>query len=274
MNSFFEQSMNADVQEELHLIHDLRGALERRELQLYYQPKFDVDSRKMTGSEALLRWQHPTLGLLQPGSFISLAERAGLIVPIGEWVIDEACRQLAQWHRTGHETWTVAVNLSALQFNHPGLTQTVRSALQRHALNPGSLTLEVTETTAMQDVETSLKVLKQLHDLDVRISIDDFGTGYSSLLYLKRLPASELKIDRGFIRDLAHDTEDAAIVSAVVALGQTLNLRIVAEGVETEAQRKFLAQLGCDTLQGFLLGEPMPADELTERFQDNTLVTA
>jgi EAL domain-containing protein (putative c-di-GMP-specific phosphodiesterase class I) len=267
IHCFFETSMNADVQEQLQLIQDLRVALERDELVLHYLPKFNVVGQSMTGVEALLRWQHPTRGLLSPDNFVPLAEKAGLIVPIGEWVLDETCRQLAEWQRTGCEDWTVAVNLSSLQFNHAGLVKMVRVMLARHDLDPKCLILEVAENTAMQNANSSIKILQQLHDLGVNISIDDFGTGYSSLLYLRHLPGSELKIDRGFIRDLARDSEGAAIVSAVVALGQTLNLKVVAEGVETEAQQKFLAELGCDALQGFLLGQPMPASELSAHYR-------
>ncbi|MGF6781774.1 putative bifunctional diguanylate cyclase/phosphodiesterase [Paraburkholderia sp. GAS334] len=269
---FFEASMNANVHEQLQLVQDLRLALERRELILQYQPKFTAPHGPVIGVEALVRWSHPTRGLITPDQFIPLAEKTGLIVPIGEWVLDEACRQISEWRKAGHRDWTMAVNLSALQFGHASLIQTVREALARHALEPHCLTLEVTESTAMRDADASLRILQQLHDMGVRISIDDFGTGYSSLLYLKRLPASELKIDRGFIRDLARDTEDAAIVSAIVALGQTLNLNIVAEGVETAAQQEFLTRLGCDSLQGFLLGRPMSADHLIEALsQENVL---
>ncbi|MGF6755884.1 putative bifunctional diguanylate cyclase/phosphodiesterase [Paraburkholderia sp. GAS42] len=269
---FFEASMNANVHEQLQLVQDLRLALERRELILQYQPKFTAPHGPVIGVEALVRWSHPTRGLITPDQFIPLAEKTGLIVPIGEWVLNEACRQISEWRKAGHRDWTMAVNLSALQFGHASLIQTVREALVRHALEPHCLTLEVTESTAMRDADASLRILQQLHDMGVRISIDDFGTGYSSLLYLKRLPASELKIDRGFIRDLARDTEDAAIVSAIVALGQTLNLNIVAEGVETAAQQEFLTRLGCDSLQGFLLGRPMSADHLIEALsQENVL---
>ncbi|BFG80422.1 bifunctional diguanylate cyclase/phosphodiesterase [Paraburkholderia terrae] len=261
---FFETSMNANVHEQLQIVQDLRLALARRQLVLHYQPKFDAPAGPVIGAEALLRWRHPTRGLIAPDQFIPVAEKTGLIVPIGEWVLDEACRQMRAWRDAGHTSWTIAVNLSPLQFSHANLIQTVRDTLARHALEPRCLTLEITESTAMRDVEASLVILLQLHDMGVRIAIDDFGTGYSSLLYLKRLPATELKIDRGFVRDLARDTEDAAIVSAVVALGKTLKLRIVAEGVETTAQQAFLTRLGCDTLQGFLLGRPMPADRFIE----------
>ncbi|MGN7100783.1 putative bifunctional diguanylate cyclase/phosphodiesterase [Ralstonia holmesii] len=261
--SFFEPSMNADVHHQLQLVQDLRRAVERHELVLHYQPKFNAPNGPIMGVEALVRWQHPQRGLVPADEFIPLAEKTGLIVPLGAWVLDEACRQMAQWHREGRTAWTVAVNLSALQFGHAALIDTVRDTLARHALDPRSLTLEITESTAMRDVDASLQILQQLDAMGVRISIDDFGTGYSSLLYLKRLPASELKIDRGFVRDLAHDTEDAAIVSAIVALGQTLNLRIVAEGVETAEQQAFLTRLGCHSLQGYLLGRPMTAESLS-----------
>ena len=260
---FFEPSMNANVHKQLQLVQDLRLAIERNELVLHYQPKFHAPNGQILGVEALVRWQHPVRGLVSADEFIPLAEKTGLIVPLGAWVLNEACRQMAQWHSEGHTTWSVAVNLSALQFAHAALIDTVRDVLARHALDPHCLMLEITESTAMRDADASLQILQQLDAMGVRISIDDFGTGYSSLLYLKRLPASELKIDRGFVRDLAHDTEDAAIVSAIVALGQTLNLRIVAEGVETAEQQAFLTRLGCDSLQGYLLGRPMAAESLS-----------
>ncbi|QIE25927.1 putative signaling protein (plasmid) [Caballeronia sp. SBC1] len=269
---FFEASMNANVHEQLQLVQDLRAAVDRNQLILQYQPKFTAPHGPVIGVEALVRWRHPTRGLIPPDQFIPLAEKTGLIVSIGEWVFDEACRQIAVLRNAGHHELTMAVNLSAMQFRHASLIRTVRETLARHLLEPSCLTLEITESTAMHDVDTSLRILEQLHEMGVRISIDDFGTGYSSLLYLKRLPASELKIDRGFIRDLARDTEDAAIVSAIVALGQTLNLNIVAEGVETRAQQEFLTRLGCDSLQGFLLGHPMSADDLIDVLSPDGLV--
>ncbi len=218
----------------------------------------------MIGAESLLRWQHRVRGLVPPDEFIPLAEKSGLIVPIGEWALDEACRQMKAWHDAGHDDWTMAVNVSALQFAHAGLPRTVHDALKRHALDPRCLTLEITESTAMHNVNFSVGILEELHELGVRIAIDDFGTGYSSLLYVRRLPATELKIDRGFIRDLVQNSEDAAIVSAIVALGRALDLKIVAEGVETAAQQEFLTTLGCDSLQGFLLGRPMPPNRFIE----------
>ncbi|WP_338493628.1 EAL domain-containing protein [Pseudomonas trivialis] len=257
--SFFEASMNTNARKQLQLLQDLRNALELEQFQLYYQPKFDAVSGMPVGAEALLRWEHPQQGLLLPASFIELAEKTGLIIPIGEWVLNEACRQMRTWYAQGYEDWRIAVNLSALQFGHAGLVKSVAAALARHQLPVNSLTLEITETTAMSDADASMTVLQQLSQMGVDLSIDDFGTGYSSLMYLKRLPANELKIDRGFVRDLEHDSDDAAIVSAIVALGQALGLRIVAEGVETDAQQHFLTRLGCNALQGYLLGHPLPA---------------
>ena len=258
--SFFDVSMNTNARKQLQLLQDLRNAVEHQEFRLYYQPKFDAVSGIPVGAEALLRWEHPQQGLLLPATFIELAEKTGLIIPIGEWVLDEACRQMALWYAQGYEDWRIAVNLSALQFCHAGLVKSVATALERHQLPANNLTLEITETTAMSDADASMTVLQQLSDMGVDLSIDDFGTGYSSLMYLKRLPANELKIDRGFVRDLEHDSDDAAIVSAIVALGQALGLRIVAEGVETDVQQNFLTRLGCNSLQGYLLGHPLPAD--------------
>ena len=252
--TFFDPSMLVNAQEDLQLLAELREALERREFVLHYQPKFDLRRGVAVGAEALLRWNSPTRGLLTPERFLALAEHAGLIVPIGEWVLDEACRQAAAWHATGHDEWSVAVNLSALQFDHPGLVDAVGDALRRHELPPSSLVLEITESTAMRNVESSMAILERIDAMGVGISIDDFGTGYSSLLYLKRLPARELKIDRGFIRDIPGDADDTAIVSAIVALAQRLQLRVVAEGVETPAQHEHLVRLQCDCVQGFLFG--------------------
>ena len=264
---FFDVSMNNNARRQLQLLQDLRNALEQDQFRLYYQPKFDASNGHPVGAEALLRWEHPTQGMLLPDKFIELAEKTGLIIPIGDWVLNEACRQMRVWHLQGYTNWRIAVNLSALQFCHTELVHSVAKALATHGLPANSLTLEITETTAMSDADASMTVLNQLSEMGVDLSIDDFGTGYSSLMYLKRLPANELKIDRGFVRDLERDSDDAAIVSAIVALGQALGLRIVAEGVETDMQQDFLTQLGCDSLQGYLLGHPLPA----ERFMRDIL---
>jgi len=265
--SFFDASMNSNARQQLQLLQDLRMALEQGQFRLHYQPKFDAQACAPIGAEALLRWEHPQHGLMLPDRFIGLAEKTGLIIPIGEWVLDEACRQMRQWVEQGHTDWRMAVNLSAIQFCHAGLVDSVARALRANHLPANRLTLEITETTAMHDADASLMVLQRLSDMGVDLSIDDFGTGYSSLMYLKRLPANELKIDRGFVRDLEQDSDDAAIVSAIVALGQALGLRIVAEGVETNRQQDFLTRLGCDSLQGYLLGQPVPAEQFMGRLQ-------
>ena len=265
--SFFDVSMNSNARQQLQLLQDLRQALEQGQFRLHYQPKFDAQACQPIGAEALLRWEHPQQGLLLPDRFIGLAEKTGLIIPIGEWVLDEACRQMRQWLDQGHLGWRMAVNLSAIQFCHAGLVESVARALSENGLPANCLTLEITETTAMHDADASLTVLQRLSDMGVDLSIDDFGTGYSSLMYLKRLPANELKIDRGFVRDLEQDSDDAAIVSAIVALGQALGLSIVAEGVETDKQQDFLTRLGCDSLQGYLLGQPVPAEQFMGNLQ-------
>lgn len=261
---FFEESMNAHAHEHMEMVQDLRMALERNELVVYYQPKVDTLSGEVIGAEALIRWVHPTQGLIPPDRFIPVAEKTGLIIPIGTWVLDEACRQMRQWRDMGHHQWTMAVNLSALQFAHADLIQTVSESLIRHGLEASALILEVTESTTMHDVDASAVILESLNVMGVRMSIDDFGTGYSSLLYLTRLPATELKIDRGFIANIEQITEDQEIVSAIIALGHVLGLRIVAEGVETIAQRDFLAERGCDSLQGYLFGKPMLPNQFIE----------
>lgn len=257
--TFFTPAMQVNANRQLRLLQDLRKAVSRGELLLHYQPKFDTCGQTVIGAEALLRWQHPELGLLAPDVFIPIAERSGLILPIGDWVLDQACLQLRRWHDQGHAGWTMAVNLSALQFDSPALVDTVCRIVARHRVDPACLTLEVTETTAMKNVDASLEVLNNLTAMGVKIAIDDFGTGYSSLLYLKRMPAAELKIDRAFVRDLEHNEDDAAIVSSIIALARALGIKVVAEGVETAAQCEFLRSLGCDSLQGYLLGRPADA---------------
>lgn len=258
--TFFTESLQVTANRQLRLLQDLRRAIPRGELVLHYQPKFLAAGSEIIGAEALVRWQHPELGLLSPDTFIPMAERSGLILPLGEWVLDAACAQLRTWHDAGHDSWTMSVNLSPVQFASSNLLDTVRDTLARHSLEARFLTLEVTETTAMKDVEASLQILHGLTAMGVHISIDDFGTGYSSLLYLKRMPATELKIDRAFVRELEDNSEDAAIVSSIIALGRSLQLRIVAEGVETAGQRQYLNELGCDLLQGYHLGRPVDAE--------------
>ena len=260
----FEAAMSASAQHQLALANDLWQALERQEMRLFYQPKFRSSGAELIGFEALLRWQHPTRGLLMPDVFLPRAEKTGQIIALGNWVINEACRQLKQWHRDGHAHWTVSVNLSALQFHQRDLLETVRQALSRHQLAGRSLTLEITETIAMRDPQFSRQRISELQKIQVSVAIDNFGIGYANLLHLKHLDASELKIDRSFINSLRADSEDAAVVSAMLALAQTLNLRMVAEGVETEEQQRLLTRLGFDALQGYLLGKPTPAERIVD----------
>lgn len=267
---FFEAEMNHVIGERLRLEHDLRQALARRELFLDYQPQYDAVDGRMLGVEALLRWRHPQQGLISPASFIPIAEETGLIVSIGEWVIDEACRQNAAWLAAGCGPLVVAVNLSALQITRAGLSATVAAALHRHALPPALLELEITESVLMRDTDRALEVLSDLRRIGIKVSIDDFGTGYSSLNYLKRLPLDKLKIDRSFIRDLPRDANDVAITQAIIAISAKLGLSVIAEGVETREQFEFLRSNGCNQIQGFYFSRPRSAPEIIDEFQRGT----
>ncbi len=260
----FEPVMSATAQHQLALANDLWNALEHQEMCLFYQPKFRAGGTVLMGFEALLRWQHPRRGLLMPDMFLPRAEKTGQIVALGNWVINEACRQLKQWHSEGNSDWSVSVNLSALQFHQRDLIDSLRLALQRHQLPEGALMLEITENIAMRDPQFSQQRIAELHRLGVKVAIDNFGIGYANLLHLKHLEASELKIDRAFVNSLRADSEDATVVSAMLTLAQSLNLRMVAEGVETEEQQRLLTGLGFDTLQGYLLGKPTPAERVGE----------
>jgi diguanylate cyclase (GGDEF)-like protein len=255
----YEEGMGGGGGHQLALLAELREAIRLGQWVLHYQPKLDVARQRVSGAEALVRWNHPQRGLVPPDQFIPLAERSGLIGELGRWALDEACRQLQAWHRQGHTDWSMSVNLSALQFNAPRLEHDVTHALARHGLPAHQLLLEITESALMQDTAATAALLKALSTLGVGISIDDFGTGYSSLVYLKRLPATELKIDHAFIRDLPGSREDRLIIASIVALGHAMGMHIVAEGVETPAQRDCLRELGVDYLQGYLLGRPVDA---------------
>ena len=257
----YTHAMNETAIERLGLENSLRKALHHGQLVLHYQPLLDVVTGKVHGVEALLRWNHPERGLVLPGEFLNLAEITSLIVPMGPWTLRTACAQARAWQDEGHPSLTVAVNLSARQFQQPDLVMQVRGALDDTGLPPSSLDLEITETHAMQNAEATILTLRELKRLGVRISIDDFGIGYSSLSYLKRLPIDTLKIDQSFVRDITTDPDDAAIATAVIALAHTLKLQVVAEGVETQEQLEFLATRQCDRMQGYLFSRPLPADE-------------
>jgi len=258
---FFDDAMNGEAAERLTMLNGLRRALERHEFVLHYQPQIDLVTGTIFGAEALVRWNHPELGLVPPGRFIPVAEESGLIVEIGTWVIDEACRQAMAWQRAGLGPLSIAVNLSAVQFQRSDVTRVVSDALQTSGLPPELLELELTESMLMQHVDGVLPTLHSLKQLGVTLSIDDFGTGYSSLSYLKRFDIDKLKIDQSFVRDLATDPDDAAIVRAVIQMAHSLGLQTVAEGVETAAALQILKEFACDEAQGYYLARPMPADE-------------
>ena len=258
---FYDRSMNARALDRLLMETMLRRALERGEFVLHYQPRIELASGHIVGAEALIRWQHPERGLVSPDEFIPLAEATGLVIPIGEWAIAAACRQSAAWHAAGLRAVPVAVNLAATHLRERGLPDLVARALHQHSLPPSSLEIEVTESVLMADPELSVENARRLSAIGVGLSIDDFGTGYSSLSYLKRLPITALKIDKSFVRDLATDPDDAAIISAIIAMAHTLKLKVVAEGVETEAQCAFLKASGCDEFQGYLFSRPVEACE-------------
>ncbi len=258
--SFFSETMNVDAREQLHMQGLLRHAINNGELALHYQPQIDIASGQIIGAEALLRWHHPSMGMILPGKFIPLAERSGLIIQIGEWVLGEACQQAQRWSNDGRPL-VMAVNLSALQLKRGNLLETVAAALRQSGLPAGSLELELTESILLQDTDAAHKTLRSLKDMGVKLSIDDFGTGYSSLSYLKRLALDKLKIDQSFVRDLPGDPDSAAIVKAIIQLGHTLQLTVIAEGVENEAQYSFLRNYACDQAQGYLYSRPVPAVE-------------
>jgi diguanylate cyclase (GGDEF)-like protein/PAS domain S-box-containing protein len=266
---FYSAPMNIHTLERLALESDLRRALERGEFLLHYQPKVEIDSGRITGMEALLRWQRPGQGLIAPMQFVPLAEETGLIVPIGAWVLKTACARNQAWREQGLAPLRVAVNLSARQFAHQNLLQDVAQSLAEIGLDPSALELEVTESMVMHDPERAVKLLGDLKDMGIHLSIDDFGTGYSSLSYLKRFPLDSVKIDRSFIRDIPGDADDAAITRAIIAMAHSLRLKVIAEGVETEEQLSFLREHGCDEMQGHLFSRPLPEEEFLRLLQGN-----
>jgi diguanylate cyclase (GGDEF)-like protein len=258
--SVFNRALSEEMQRRVLLEARLKQALERRELALHYQPRHEIDSGRLTGWEALLRWQSPELGNVSPDEFIPLAERSGLILSIGDWVLHEACRQMRAWQDAGFAAGTMAVNLSARQLRQMDLAAKVSLVLHDTGLTPTDLELEVTESSLMDNLATAATVLGDLERLGLRIAVDDFGTGYSSLSYLKTFPIHCLKIDRSFIRDIPDDEDDAAIVRTIIALAENLDLTVVAEGVETDAQLAYLRANRCDQAQGYLFSRPLPPD--------------
>jgi predicted signal transduction protein with EAL and GGDEF domain len=256
--SFFEPDMDAQMQARRSMEADLRTALASGQFELYYQPIFNVVTSKVTSVEALLRWNHPTKGMILPAMFIPLAEEIGFIIPLGEWVLKQACKAAAQWS----EPLTISVNLSPSQFRSSGLVKAVSEALSSSGLPPEQLELEITETSLLSDSESTLSTLYQLRDLGVRVAMDDFGTGYSSLSYLQSFPFDKIKIDRSFVKDIADGVGSLNIVRAVTAMAQGLGMTTTAEGVETEEQLAIIKAEGCTEMQGFLFSRPVPERDL------------
>jgi diguanylate cyclase (GGDEF)-like protein len=270
----FDEALRTRIMERLDLENGLRRAIQRGELRVYYQPEVSLSQRRMVAVEALVRWEHPERGLLEPKEFVPLAEETGLIVEIGEWVLNEACRQIATWRSNGADIG-VAVNVSARQLVQSDIVEVVRDALERSGLPPESLCLEITESAVMRDPEAALATLTLVKDLGVKVALDDFGVGFSSLAQLKEmLPLHALKVDRSFISGLADDDRNSAIVAAVVMMATTLGLTAIAEGVETEAQAEQARALGCDVSQGFFFTAPEPAELIEGRFGGDELLNA
>jgi EAL domain-containing protein (putative c-di-GMP-specific phosphodiesterase class I) len=245
----------------------LRLALDKKELFLVYQPQMDIGTGRITGLEALLRWQHPELGLVPPDKFIRIAENSGLIMSIGEWVLRTACSQARKWQEEGLPAVPVAVNVSAVQFRQGGFRELIRRVLHETGLAPQYLELELTESLLLSNADVRFLVLQELKAMGLKLAIDDFGTGYSSFSYLKHFPVSKLKIDRSFVRDVAVNPDDAAITSAIISMAKSLNLKVIAEGVENEAQMSFLRAHHCDEIQGYYFSKPLSADEVVDKLR-------
>jgi EAL domain-containing protein (putative c-di-GMP-specific phosphodiesterase class I) len=241
---------------------------------LFYQPQVSVANGKIVGNEALIRWQHPSRGLLSPIHFIEIAEETGIIVSIGKWVLQEACRQHATWIENGLEPMCMSVNISAMQFYQNGFSEMVRSIVTASGMQPHYLELELTESMFMHDVEAVLKTLHELHDFGVKLAIDDFGTGYSNLSYLRRFPIDRLKVDQSFIRHIEREPVNAEIVRAIAALGKSMSLELVAEGVETDSELALAESSGCECVQGYHFSKPLPADQFESWVKENNLLPA
>jgi EAL domain-containing protein (putative c-di-GMP-specific phosphodiesterase class I) len=261
---YFSASMDSVTRERVSLESDLHQALRHQQFELYYQPKADIATSDVHSAEALIRWRHPQRGLILPAEFIPLAEECGLINEMGAWVLREACRQCKAWQLDGLPPLRVAVNVAAAQFRQGNLLEVIRSALQESQLEPHWLEIELTESAVMTNPEESAVILERLSRMGVLVSVDDFGTGYSSMSYLRRFPIDKLKIDRSFVKDLGTRADDASIVQAIISLAHSLRLKVVAEGVETSEQLKFLQALNCDQYQGFHFSPPLPAAEFAQ----------
>ena len=266
---FFTEQMNAQVGERLTLENSLRLALDRNELFLVYQPQMDMGTGKIVGLEALLRWQHPELGLVPPDRFIRIAENSGLIMPIGEWVLRTACSQTRKWQDEGYAAVSVAVNVSAVQFRQEDFCNLIRRVLHETGIAPQYLELELTESLLLVNADVTVSVLQELKAMGLTLAIDDFGTGYSSFSYLRQFRVSKLKIDRSFVRDVAVNADDAAITSGIISMAKSLNLKVIAEGVENEAQMSFLRAHECDEIQGYYFSKPLTVDKVAGMLRCN-----
>jgi EAL domain-containing protein (putative c-di-GMP-specific phosphodiesterase class I) len=266
---FYAREMSQRAIERIKMESALRRALEQQQFELFYQPKVELKGGRIIGSEALIRWRHPELGLVLPSRFIPMAEETGLIHAIGSWVLKTACSQSKAWQEAGLAPFDVAVNLSAKQLKRGNLVKLVDQTLRETGLDGRHLELELTETMVMHDPERFIPILEELKELGVRLSVDDFGTGYSSLSYLKRFPFDRLKIDQSFVRDIATDTNDAVIVQTVISLGHTLGLKVIAEGVETLEQLTFLCRHRCDDMQGYYSSRPVTAEQFGRLLREN-----
>ncbi len=266
---FYKENMNTVLFEHMLLENSLRRAIERNEFQVYYQPKIDMSSGKVSGMEALLRWQHSEIGLINPSQFIPIAEETGLIIPVGEWILRAACKQCMVWKEAGFPSLSVAVNLSSRQLKHQELLRIIKEVLDETGFDPEYLELELTESVIMHQAEKTIETLHKLKAMGIRISIDDFGTGYSSLSYLKRFPIDKLKIDQSFVHDVTTNEDDSSIVTAIIAIAQSLKLKIVAEGVETIDQLAFLKSMQCDEVQGYYFSRPLHTDAFTTFLREN-----
>ncbi|MCR6629798.1 MAG: EAL domain-containing protein [Magnetospirillum sp.] len=258
---FFDAAMSFAVSERLTLERSIKDALRDGHFELFYQPQVRLSDYRLVGAEALIRWRHPELGVIAPDKFVPVAEETGLIVPMGRWVLETACRQMRRWADQGLPNLRIGVNISGRQFRDADLVDTVAAAIAETGIEPDHLDLELTESMLMADGEATLKLLRALAELGVTLSIDDFGTGYSSLAYLKRFPVNTVKIDRAFVRDLDHDEDGRVIANAIISLAHSLSMKTIAEGVETEVQAALLAKHGCDEIQGYMIGRPLPVSE-------------
>jgi len=262
--AFFTTELNQQVSKRVELEVDLRLALSKNQFSLYYQPKLDIARNRICGAEALIRWHHPDKGLVTPLEFIPLAEETGLINPMGEWIVDQACAMAREWSKVINRYFSIAVNISSRQVRDVDLVDLISQSLKNHQIPPECLEIEITESAVMGNVEKAQIMFRALHDMGIKISLDDFGTGFSSLSYLRKFPISVLKVDKSFIDDIPEDTDSMTMVETIISMAQHLNLTTVAEGVETEEQLAFLREHKCNQVQGYLFAAPMPADRFVD----------